>query len=168
MADIQQPKPKKSRNSGPIHRVRLKDGHHVEFYPRLDESGKVIYPVTGETIMFNRGDVFLSVRPLYRRDPNKYEFVDDHTPLSGGNRFLEETFDPDFDDDGSTVPTVPMSPQVRAAQQPAPPKEVYDPAMLEAMTANELKSLAEAEEIDLGNAKSRTDIIAAIKRAKSM
>lgn len=161
MTDISQPQRKK-RDLQRKHRVRLREGQHVEKEDPMNPLSK--------DIVYSRGDVFLSIRPLWKRDQNKYEAVPEYTPLIGGQRIMGADFDPDFDeeDTSSTVPTVPLQRPPQEQNPPAPQvsrkQEAFDDNMLKNMTVAELKSLAEAEEIPLEGATSKNEIVAAIKK----
>lgn len=162
MTDTTQPA-RKQRKLEYIHRMRLKDGQHIE----NDQKG--------QQVTYSRGDVFLSTRPLYKRWPEKFELVPDYTPLSGGGAVIHnDDYDPDFDDPQeftSTVPTAPMpNPQSpRPTSQPphhSRRHELMDDKMLDSMTVNELKALAEEEEIPLEGATKKPEIVEAIKKSR--
>lgn len=165
MAEVQQPlQGPKQRKRQWRYKVRLKDGQHVE-----DNHN-------GETVVYSRGDIFVSAYPLDRRWPEKYEAVAEEVPVTGsGTRIMDDDYDPILDGPAAgSVPTAPMPQlqpeQPRVPQQPARQQqasrrqELLDDKVLNNMTVNELKSLAEEEEIPLAGATKKDEIIDAIKK----
>lgn len=141
-----------------IYRIRLRDGQFVQHNEK------------GEDTTYSKGDVFTCPYPLYKRWPDKYEQVGDFTPLSGGESIKNDpNYDPVLHEDEAykAAQSGEHSPPTNLpAQALAPPdrsKELMDDAMLEKMTINELKALAEEEEIPIsGN--SKKEIIDSIKK----
>ena len=97
----------------------------------------------GEERLWNPGDVIESKRDLERRWPEKFIWFRDDEPLSAG---IDQTVKPDdeLEEEGGIA--------VATARDD-----------LDSKTIQQLRELAEAEEINLGAAKNKEDIIRLIR-----
>lgn len=152
-------------------RLRLRAGFHFDNDPN------------GRMTMYSPGDVFLSRYNYAKKWPEKFERVADYVPLSGGDKQFSQDgewvdleqmnedsevvsqSDSVLPDQGVQAPIQQAQPSVQQAQTPTkkPPRQ-EDDATLTQMTVNELKSYAEDEEIDLGNATRKEEILKIIRQ----
>lgn len=146
-------------------RLRVKAGFHFD----NDRNGRMT--------MYSPGDVFLSRYNYAKKWPEKFERVADYVPLSGGDKQLTQDGEwTDLEQMTEDSEVVSQSGQVlpdagvpAPAQQTPPqkPPRQEDDATLGQMTVNELKSYAEDEEIDLGTATRKEEILKIIRQHRS-
>lgn len=125
-----------------LNRYKLIGGPHVA----VDITGE---PVNGKFPIkkFVAGDIVVSADDLTKKHVNKFVFAG---PYGGSTPTL--------------VPATPPTPASTPVVSPPLPKR--DRAELEAMTVADLRALAAEEEIDLGPAHVKAEIVAAILAAQ--
>lgn len=154
-------------------KFRLKTGRHVQSHLVEDERGNVLKVKETYVAIDSQRCIVPSDDDLVKKfGRQKFEKVPDSTPdhrAQASASPVQTKKTPEDRKPRSESETVPVSRNIRREDRTRPekPGTPEDPARTtyEAMTVNELREWAAAEEIDLGNATRKDEIIDAIVAA---